>query len=393
MQIRKESWYYQLYVDAYISHRWWLADENKELAAEKAAAAKERLESGQMSLCPFFWKVVAAVVIYLGFFKGIGWLIEAAISVCWLVIALVAMPFRLGAMVLGDVVGSFVERHPKITRVMNGVGDAIICTIAGVMLIGALWVVGLIGKAYYEDWTEEKRVEVAQAERRLKNLKEFDNKNSALIKEEQANRAKREAAEVQRLHFEKAREAKELQRRQREYAEAERRQKERQAQEEQARLLWEATHPVEVAERAALERMNQSVHDNLIAIWDLEKSIRANRANVAKLEGYFSNYLGVIGFLIGFECLLGMILLWTRCEHWFRRNLNALWTIIDRSIDWMLIWMVVLPMLAISESIAWRWLVQLYQAWQQFWVDSKQLVVAFAKAKKERVCPLLKPVD
>lgn len=42
----------------------WVAQENIRLNEEAGKAAREQMEKGRLSLCPFFWKTLAAVVIY-----------------------------------------------------------------------------------------------------------------------------------------------------------------------------------------------------------------------------------------------------------------------------------------------------------------------------------------
>src|SRR3989338_5295855 len=105
-------------------------------------------------------------------------------------------------------------------------------------------------------------------------------------------------------------------------------------QEKENRRLWEAGHPAEVAEMAAAKRMEDERSGYSDDLYNLQKTIRENREFVGKLEGYFQWYLGFVGLLVGIECLLGLALLWVRSELWFKRNLNELWRIVDRGIDW-----------------------------------------------------------
>lgn len=70
LKLRKLSWHARLYLQAYADDREWLdhpvtGGEWREKSAKKAVAVRARLDNGFMSICPYFWKTMYALAVYI----------------------------------------------------------------------------------------------------------------------------------------------------------------------------------------------------------------------------------------------------------------------------------------------------------------------------------------
>lgn len=76
LAFRSGSWHARLYRRAYADDREWLdhpisGREWHEKSAEKAAVVRTRLDGGLMSICPYFWKTLYALLVYC--FVAVPW--------------------------------------------------------------------------------------------------------------------------------------------------------------------------------------------------------------------------------------------------------------------------------------------------------------------------------
>ena len=273
----------------------WGTTQRQQHHEQRMNEIETRLYAGRMSLCPYFWHVVFAVVFYYPVVRPVRGMWRAVISV---VPQLEWMAVRLAvALVVGLLgYGLYAGRH----------------TIAEIPSIPSNVVQG--------------------------------------VKNEYTDYQKRSAAQAQ--------------------YEAERKLEEQRAIE--ARLEWERTHPEEVRQRreAEAERQRQ------IAAYEARRRVR-DRAEFwtdAK-EAAGTLAIGAVYLALGIAALVvgGTILVFL---------LGGIWKLIST------------PFVAVgnrfSQSAFAKRLAQARATWQQFWADTRELVAAFIKAKKERVCPFLK---
>jgi hypothetical protein len=136
-------------------------------------------------------------------------------------------------------------------------------------------------------------------------------------------------------------------------------------------LEWERTHPEEMRQRreAEAERLRQ------IATYETERSVRDRQrfwADAKDAAGKLGT--GLVYLVLGIAGLVvvGAILVLI---------LGGIWALISTPF-------VALGKLLADSALA-RRLAQARATWRQFWADTRELVGAFIKAKKERVCPFL----
>lgn len=269
----------------------WHKEQEAIFTANRSREVSERLHAGRMSLCPYFWSVVSALVFYYGFVRS-------------------TRPFR-----------------QLFGRAAPALGTALI-----VLMVGGL--VSFIGYGIYE--SRDQIPTPAGVVAGIKN--EY-----------------------------------------REYKEGQRRDQQKRLQEQQE---WERANPQEAALRRQQEEQNRQQQEQWRAQeraseWrQFKRDLKEFAVGAGMLVG------GLIGVVLAIALLCYAALLLGKVFSFLAQLLRP----------------VVAPLSfkSVPETGFRAWLVRQFRrvarawaAWRQFWKDTRELVAAFAKAKKERVCPYL----
>lgn len=258
----------------------WVKQQAVLYTAQKSTQVSERLYSGRMSLCPYFWSIVSTLVFYYGFVRS-------------------TRPFR---------------------NFFNQVADGLATAVGALILAG---VVVLIGYGIYTIHDQiptpaEIVVGVKQS-----------------VKEYRQNRVQEQAAAV---------------------AEQQRAQ-----QQAQMQLIWQQQHPEDF--------QRQRLHE-------AEESRRQSQRNRQDLKEFA---LGLGVFVFGISVVLGIFYLIGKGLEWLANRYG--WGTVTESKppSAFRLW------LTMQMRKIWTYLEPL----RRFFKDTKELVRAFAKARKEKVCPYL----
>lgn len=168
----------------------------------------------------------------------------------------------------------------------------------------------------------------------------------------------------------------------REHKENERREAEHRQRQLQEQLEWERANPKEVLLRKQEEEQDRQRQAQLrsqerASEWrQFKDDLREFAVGAGVLVG------GLIGGVLAIALLCYVALLLGKFFSFLARLLRPVAELLSFK--------------SVPETGFRAWLVRqsrrvarVWAAWQQFWNDTRELIVAFAKAKKERVCPYL----
>ncbi len=263
----------------------WYRDQQTIYTTNKSREVSERIYSGKMSLCPYFWRIVSALVFYYMLIRA-------------------TRPFR---------------------NFFNKIAEGL-ATAVGVTIIAVI--ISVVGYGIYSIHDQiptpaDVVVSVKQS-----------------VKEYKQSKIQQQAAEAEQKIIEQ--------------------------QNTQARIAWEQKHPEEVAR----ERAEREEFDRLRSQQNWQ-----DFKEFAITIGYL--VLGVIVVVSSLLAILGIVYLMGKVLEWLAHRFDWGKTIITEK----------------PPSAFRLWLTKVLEQLRLFIKDTKELVIAFAKAKKERVCPFLEVVD
>ncbi len=264
---------------AHLAYIAWREDEKAKYTAAKSREVKERLDSGRMSLCPYFWSVVSALLFYYGIVRS-------------------TRPIR-----------KFVSR----------IADGILVTVSLTLVAGVFI---FIGQSIYSVRSE------------IPNPSDIVTGVSQLVQEHRQEQAIEHAEQV-----------------------AEQSYNQRRAQED---AIWRQQHPDE----ALAEQQAQAQYDRL---------------QRARNWQAFKDDMQELGIYVGCIALAGILL------YLFGKGLCWL----AKRFDWDA---PAQPKPARSPSAFRLRFAKALEPVGRFIADTKGLILAMAKAKKEKVCPYLEIV-
>lgn len=405
MRIKKSAWYYRLFEAAYIRNRGWIdwftltvdssdlpeyqqmealkrsfnydytagvldahvamyyrevvvpaceaASERREqeIAAERANKVRERLEGGRKSLCPFFWSVVIAVVVYL--------------------------PITAVDRVTGWIVGLIQRNVRRIGWAAAACGVLLTSYGATTLIIGNASDIASIPNAISR-WHRER-----QEQLRL---------------EEERERQQLEAEELER----------------RTAAAQQRAYEEQQRAHEEWLRKWQLEHPEEVRLQAELEAKRHAEWEDdyqrrleAVARADARRHEREREETIAMMKAFGIGAFKLLLYILGAWSLL-KFLFKRMLMPWVFPAIEWLFIRIGRGLDFLFDHAILIPIVLvmiwmgnskwlrgllhflgrISDVVRRGWI-----AVREFYQDTRDLVVAMIKATKERVCPFLEPVN
>ncbi|KKR98422.1 MAG: hypothetical protein UU49_C0017G0001 [Candidatus Magasanikbacteria bacterium GW2011_GWC2_41_17] len=327
----------------YDLRRAWFTQKSTEYHAQRAAELRERLESGRMSICPYFWSVVFAVALYAMCVRPMVWFGQTMTKI----LGRVARPAKILAL------------------------TATICVIvsSGIICRSAIW-----------DWASYVASGMAHGVGQA----------AIWVVEAPGNLGQWAAQKKVQQHYEAITT--------REYEEYERRWSKRRAEEQ--RRDWTKTiieHDIERKEQIASarasqeEKAHQQKRDQKYKLWHEAQRKKGEAEDSARIIGSIkttSSYLA-----IGLAGIAALILFFMY---------------FGRLVDFVLAIFAYLVFIKIGETergkrfFNWleRTMDEWYAQWKKFWNavtnvirDTWQLIHAFGKATKERVCPFIQIVD
>jgi hypothetical protein len=278
----------------------WHEEQETIYTTNRSREVSERLHAGRMSLCPYFWSVISALVFYYGFVRS-------------------TRPFR---------------------RLFRRVAPALETAMATLMLVvvygGLVGIVGFIGYGFYE-------------------IRDQIPTPASIV------------VSVKTEY--------------REYRESQRQEAEHQAERAREQQEWERANPQE----AMLRRQQEEQLRAQQPTWrDFARDM------VRDLWGTFKSAVFYVGALVGSVIALVLVIsLLMYLSLLFGKAFSFLARLLSPAVQ-------SLSIKSMPESAFRIWLIRQFRrvanawaAWWQFWNDTRELVTAFAKAKKERVCPYL----
>jgi|GEM_PF-5754498 len=276
----------------------WHETQEAVYTADRSREVSERLHGGRMSLCPYFWSVIAALVCYYGFVRStrpLRQLIHRA--VLSLAATFLVLGIGLSVALSGYVIYAERDRIPTPAGIVAGI------------------------KTEYRAYRQLQQQETEYEAKRLQEQQE-----------------------------------------------------------------WERANPQEAALRRQQEEYSRQQQER----WRAEGRAEERAADWKELKGFAASAAAFVGMLVG--VVLAIALLYSAA-----RLLGKACSFLKRLLRPAV---ALLSFKSVPETGFRAWLVRQFRrvtsawaVWLQFWKDTRELFIAFAKAKKQRVCPYLTIVN